>query len=162
MNKYFNNINTLEELRKQYKELLKLHHPDTATDSQPDIPDPSANEQISNLAGSYIGAPYQHGGTDLAGGVDSPSFIKAVYAQAGIELPADLHELAASGTEVSINELSAGDIIFYSDQTNTIPFFHAGIYNGSGQVIHASNQKDGVKISDFDYRKISMAVRILK
>lgn len=28
MNKYFNNINTLEELRKQYKELLKLHHPD--------------------------------------------------------------------------------------------------------------------------------------
>lgn len=28
MNKYFNNINTLEELRKQYKELLKLYHPD--------------------------------------------------------------------------------------------------------------------------------------
>ncbi len=28
MNKYFNNTNTLEELRKQYKELLKQHHPD--------------------------------------------------------------------------------------------------------------------------------------
>ena len=28
MNKYCNNISTLEELRKQYKELLKLHHPD--------------------------------------------------------------------------------------------------------------------------------------
>ncbi|MCI9176703.1 MAG: hypothetical protein HFH49_17625 [Lachnospiraceae bacterium] len=28
MNKYFNNINTLEESRKQYKELLKLHHSD--------------------------------------------------------------------------------------------------------------------------------------
>lgn len=28
MNKYFENISTLEELRKQYKELLKLHHPD--------------------------------------------------------------------------------------------------------------------------------------
>lgn len=27
-NKYFKNISTLEELRKQYKELLKLHHPD--------------------------------------------------------------------------------------------------------------------------------------
>ena len=25
---YFKNINTLEELRKQYKELLKIHHPD--------------------------------------------------------------------------------------------------------------------------------------
>lgn len=28
MKKYFNNINTLEQLRKQYKELLKIHHPD--------------------------------------------------------------------------------------------------------------------------------------
>lgn len=28
MNKYFNSTNTLEELRKQYKELLKQHHPD--------------------------------------------------------------------------------------------------------------------------------------
>ena len=28
MGKYFENIRTLEELRKQYKELLKKHHPD--------------------------------------------------------------------------------------------------------------------------------------
>ena len=28
MNKFFDNISTLEELRKQYKELLKIHHPD--------------------------------------------------------------------------------------------------------------------------------------
>ena len=26
--KYFNNVETLEELRKQYKELLKKYHPD--------------------------------------------------------------------------------------------------------------------------------------
>jgi len=29
-NKYFENISTLEQLRKQYKELLKLHHPDNS------------------------------------------------------------------------------------------------------------------------------------
>lgn len=28
MSKYFKDVNTLEELRKQYKELLKMHHPD--------------------------------------------------------------------------------------------------------------------------------------
>jgi len=33
MNKYFENIRTLEELRKQYKELLKLHHPDNGCSS---------------------------------------------------------------------------------------------------------------------------------
>ena len=32
MGKYFENISTLEELRKQYKELLKLHHPDNGGD----------------------------------------------------------------------------------------------------------------------------------
>lgn len=31
--KYFNNVNTLEELRKQYKELLKKYHPDNPTGS---------------------------------------------------------------------------------------------------------------------------------
>lgn len=31
-NKYFNNVNTLEELRKQYKELLKQYHPDNGGD----------------------------------------------------------------------------------------------------------------------------------
>lgn len=32
MDKYFKNITTLEELRKQYKELLKIHHPDNGGD----------------------------------------------------------------------------------------------------------------------------------
>lgn len=30
---YFKNVNTLEELRKQYKELLKQFHPDNANGS---------------------------------------------------------------------------------------------------------------------------------
>ena len=33
MSKYFNDVNTLEELRKQYKELLKRYHPDNANGS---------------------------------------------------------------------------------------------------------------------------------
>lgn len=32
--KYFNNANTLEELRKQYKQLLKKYHPDNANGSE--------------------------------------------------------------------------------------------------------------------------------
>ena len=31
--KYFKNVHTLEELRKQYKELLKKYHPDNANGS---------------------------------------------------------------------------------------------------------------------------------
>ena len=32
MNTYFKNVETLEELRKQYKEPLKIHHPDNGGD----------------------------------------------------------------------------------------------------------------------------------
>ena len=31
MNKYFEGVNTVEELRKQYRELLKKFHPDNLT-----------------------------------------------------------------------------------------------------------------------------------
>lgn len=34
MTAYFNNPKTLEELRKQYKELLKIHHPDNPNGSE--------------------------------------------------------------------------------------------------------------------------------
>ena len=123
----------------------------------------TANMQIAKLAESYIGASYQFDGVDLSVGVDSPGFVKAIYAQAGIELPGDINGQAASGTEISLEELSAGDVIFYgeADEDQNV-LNHAGIYNGSGKVIHASNAKDGVKISDFNYRPISKAVRILK
>ncbi len=122
------------------------------------------SEQIAELAEEYIGAAYRFGGTDLSSGVDSPGFVKAVYEKAGIELPDDMDGQAASGTEISLDELSAGDLIFYgeTDESGRGYLSHEGIYNGKGQVIHASNMRDGVKASDLNYREISMAVRILK
>ena len=33
MGKYFSNVNTLEELRKQYRDLLKKYHPANANGS---------------------------------------------------------------------------------------------------------------------------------
>ena len=125
-------------------------------DTQSDI-----KEQIAVLAKSCLGVPFQYGGTDLSKGVDSPGFVKAVYAQFGIELPADLRELAAGSTAVSPEDLCAGDIVIYCSADGSDPWFHAAIYDGSGHVIHASNLREGVKISDFNYREISTAVRII-
>ena len=70
----------------------------------------TAGEQIAELAKLYIGNPYQAGGTDLEYGTDSIGFVKAIYALAGIELPADIQALASVGTEVPLEGLSAGDL----------------------------------------------------
>lgn len=120
------------------------------------------NKQIVELAQKYIGNPYKHGGTDLTTGVDSIGFVKAIYGLAGIKLPADINELAATGTEIALTELSAGDIIIYSGTGLEDKLSHAAIYDGNGQVIHASNMRKGIKISDLNYREICMAIRILK
>ena len=118
------------------------------------------NEQIVKLAKKYLGNPYKFGGTDLTTGVDSIGFVKAIYELAGIKLPADINELAASGTEISLTELSAGDIIIYTGLEDKLS--HAAIYDGNGQVIHASNMRQGIKMSDLNYRPICMAIQILK
>ncbi len=121
----------------------------------------TAGEQIAELAKLYIGNPYQAGGTDLEYGTDSIGFVKAIYALAGIELPADIQALASVGTEVPLEGLSAGDIIIYSSADGENKFFHAAVYDGSGKVIHASNMKTGIEISDYDYREISKAIRMI-
>lgn len=115
--------------------------------------------QIVKLAKEYLGAPYKAGGADLSSGVDSLGFIKAIYGLAGIELPADINELADNNIEIPLTELSAGDVVIYSEADSKL--YHAAIYDGNGQVIHASNMREGVKISDLNYREISMAIRIL-
>ena len=121
------------------------------------------NEQIARLAEDYIGAPYAFGGEDLSSGVDSSGFVKAIYAQAGIELPRDIYGLAECGTEISLDSLAAGDIVIYGEQNadQQTQLSHVGIYDGEGKVIHASNDRDGVKVSDYDYRPISKVIRIV-
>ena len=121
----------------------------------------TTGEQIAELAKLYIGNPYKAGGTDLEYGTDSIGFVKAIYALAGIELPADIQALASVGTEVPLEGLSAGDIIIYSSADGENKFFHAAVYDGSGRVIHASNMKTGIEISDYDYREISKAIRMI-
>ncbi len=118
----------------------------------------AAQEQVVALAEKYLGAPYKWGGTDLTDGVDSVGFVKAIYAQAGMELPADIHELIADKKQITLSELCAGDIVIYRAVVGDDD--HAAIYDGNEQVIHASNLRDGVKRSDLNYREIKMAIRI--
>lgn len=117
-------------------------------------------KQIVELAKNYVGAPYQSGGTDLKNGVDSAGFVKAVYAKAGIGLPEDLFAWAAERSGISPEQLCEGDIIFYYAADGSGTLSHAAIYDGAGQVIHASNMREGVKVSDLHYREIGMAVRV--
>ena len=51
-----------------------------------------------------------------------------------------------------------GDLVFYK---NGKKVGHVAIYIGDGQVIHSSNEKDGVKISKMNYRTPYCIRRVL-
>lgn len=110
--------------------------------------------QIADYALKFVGNPYVYGGTSLTNGADCSGFVMSVYAHFGISLPRTSGEQGASGSAVNgLSNAKPGDLIWYSG--------HIGIYIGNGQIVHASNPKNGIMISDANYRKILGIRRIV-
>ena len=70
------------------------------------------------------------------------------------QLPRTSYEQQNAGTEVSYADAQPGDLICYGG--------HVAIYMGNGQIVHASNSQDGIKISnDATYRTIVSVRRLV-
>ena len=106
---------------------------------------------IVSYATQFIGNPYVWGGTSLTNGADCSGFIMSVYAHFGYSLPHSSSALRSVGRGVSYAEAQPGDIICYSG--------HVAIYIGGGAIVHASNERDGIKISSNAAYTTILAVR---
>lgn len=105
-------------------------------------------------ATQFVGNPYVWGGESLTNGADCSGFIKSVYAHFGVSLPHSSAAMRSCGVGVSYSEAMPGDIICYSG--------HVAIYMGGGAIVHASNKKDGIKISyNAAYRTIVAVRRVI-
>lgn len=105
-------------------------------------------------ATQFVGNPYVWGGESLTNGADCSGFIKSVYAHFGVSLPHSSAAMRSCGVGVSYSEAKPGDIICYSG--------HVAIYMGGGAIVHASNAKDGIKISyNAAYRTILAVRRVI-
>lgn len=106
---------------------------------------------VAEYALQFVGNPYVYGGTSLTNGADCSGFVMSVYANFGVSLP---HSSAADRTQgyavEGLENAQPGDLICYSG--------HVALYIGNGQIVHASNKKTGIKVSQADYRKI-LAIR---
>lgn len=118
----------------------------------------STGVDLANYACQFVGYPYVWGGSSLTGGADCSGFTMAIYAQYGYSLPHNAAAQSGYGVEVSLSDLQPGDLLFYS---NGGGIGHVAIYIGGGSVVHASNSRDGIKISSYNYRTPVKAVRIL-
>ena len=91
----------------------------------------------------WKGAPYQYGGMSK-GGVDCSGFVHRTYQKLfHIKLPRSTKDQVKKGKRVYINQLRAGDLVFFKTGWNVR---HVGIYLEKGKFVHASSSK-GVIIS---------------
>ncbi len=119
----------------------------------------SRRTQIANYATQFLGNPYVWGGTSLTNGADCSGFTMSVMSHFGVSLPHHSGSQAGAGRSISSSEMRPGDLIFYTNSGGTIN--HVALYIGNGQVCHASNARDGIKISTWNYRTPAKIVNVL-
>lgn len=124
-----------------------------------DVPVSELGQQVANFACQFVGNPYVWGGTSLTNGADCSGFVQSVYKNFGYSLPRTCTPQSNSGTPVSLAALAPGDLVFYDHGSGSCE--HVGIYIGNGQIVHASNRRTGIKISNVNYSTPFKACRII-
>jgi len=103
---------------------------------------------VLNYAMQFVGNRYIWGGTDPHVGADCSGFTSYVMRHAaGVSLSHSSAAQSREGTVVS--EPKPGDLIFYGSGGG---INHVAIYIGNGQIVHASTEKTGIKVSAWDHR----------
>jgi SH3-like domain-containing protein len=106
----------------------------------------------------FVGNRYVWGGESLTNGVDCSGFTMKIYEKYGIYLPHSSKAQPSYGTKIKASEAQPGDLFFYGSGST---ISHVGIYIGDGKIVHASNKRDGIKISNAYYRTPICVVRYL-
>lgn len=102
---------------------------------------------------SKIGAPYRWGAAG-PNAFDCSGLVNWAFRDAGIALPRTSRAMSTVGTPVAKANLRPGDLVFFYR-----PVSHVGIYLGNGQIVHASNSRSPVKVSDINRMPFSSARR---
>lgn len=104
---------------------------------------------VVSYALQFVGNRYVWGGTSLEKGVDCSGFTMRILGKYGISLPHSSRAQPSYGTKISASEAKPGDLFFYGSGRS---ISHVAIYIGNGQIVHASNKRDGIKVSNAYYR----------
>lgn len=114
----------------------------------------SIAEKAVEYAKTQLGVPYVWGGTSPNVGLDCSGFTQYAYSMAGVSIPRVTYDQVNIGTEVSINDIKPGDLVFPADVE------HVQMYIGNNQVIHAPQTGDVVKIAPLGSMPVNKVVRV--
>ena len=101
------------------------------------------------FARAQVGMAYVWGGNGPTdGGWDCSGLTHAAYATAGVDIPRTAQTQYDAGPTIPAGQqLQPGDLIFYGSTAHSI--HHVGIYIGGGEMIHAPDVGDVVRIAAY-------------
>lgn len=112
-----------------------------------------AGLRAANLALAQIGKPYVWGATGPSS-FDCSGLTQWAYHQVGVNLPRTTYAQDGVGTQVSESNLQVGDLVFFYGGD------HVGIYVGNGNVVHAPQPGESVKVTSIKYMPFYTARRV--
>ncbi len=115
---------------------------------------------VVSYALQFVGNKYRYGGSSLTKGTDCSGFTMSVYKKFGYDLYHNAYQQMKDVKKVKASKMLPGDLIFYGSSKNSVS--HVALYIGNGKVVHASTERTGIIISNYDYRKYVGVGRVLK
>ncbi|KRE49927.1 C40 family peptidase [Paenibacillus sp. Soil724D2] len=104
----------------------------------------------------FLGTPYVFGAkSDQTDSFDCSSFLKYIFISQGVSLPRDSRQQSQLGTEVSMDQLREGDLVFFTtpkrkNKSGIDRIGHVAVYLGNGLMLHTFRPGIGVTISELN------------
>jgi len=106
---------------------------------------------------AQIGDAYVSGGTG-PNSWDCSGLMQTAFKQVGIDLPRVSQDQSTAGTQVSLDNLQPGDILYWGSAGSA---YHVAVYVGDGMFVGAQNPSSGVVEKPLSYDPPTGAVRVL-
>ena len=113
----------------------------------PEVLDSKLANIIIETASAQLGVPYTYGGTSPDKGFDSTGFTYYCVRSAGISFPRQLSDQLGAGSRIDYNDLTPGDIVYFSPEPGENASF-CGVYYGGGLMIYSPVPGDVVKTAN--------------
>jgi cell wall-associated NlpC family hydrolase len=121
--------------------------PPGAVEPSPETPTSATPPALVGTALEFRGVPYRNGGSDPSG-FDCSGFVQYVFAKFGTALPREVRDQYHEGKSVDLDEVEAGDLLFF--ETVGRGASHVGLAIGGGEFVHAPSSRGVVRVERYD------------
>lgn len=137
-------------------------------ETETSVSDKKADKVIST-ARTFIGTPYKYGGTTRSG-MDCSALLINSFSAVKLNLPRSSEAQSKVGTEVSMDELKPGDLVFFATGSKKKQITHVGLITDvrsrdNVKFIHASSSLGVVEtnlFADYYQQRFRVARRVIE